>query len=212
MARYRYWPIFVLLAISLSWTVLGPQSGWARVLNLTLQGAALLLALVRAGRPARLIPLAVAGLIVTTLTLVVSVAIGTASGGVAGVAEAAVTAAAALAIFAGLWRQLTITVQSITGALCVYLLIGMFFANIDGSVAAFSAHSFFASEPSPSRSDLAYFSFVTLTTTGYGDFVPAIPLARLLAIVEALIGQLYLVSVVALVVGNLGRTRPARRQ
>ena len=58
--------------------------------------------------------------------------------------------------------------------------------------------------------DEVYFSFVTLTTIGYGDIVAANDLSRGLAIFEALLGQLYLVTVVSLVVGNLGRDRTAR--
>ena len=52
-----------------------------------------------------------------------------------------------------------------------------------------------------------YFAFITLATVGYGDLVPANDLVRGLAITQALVGQLYLVSVVALVIGNLGRDR-----
>jgi voltage-gated potassium channel Kch len=56
-----------------------------------------------------------------------------------------------------------------------------------------------------------YFSFITLTTVGYGDLTPGTELGQLLASLEALTGQLFLVSVVALVVGNLGRDLPHRR-
>ena len=55
--------------------------------------------------------------------------------------------------------------------------------------------------------DHLYFSFVSLTTVGYGDLTPISDLGRMIAVSEALIGQLFLVTVVALVVGNIGRTR-----
>lgn len=54
---------------------------------------------------------------------------------------------------------------------------------------------------SPSRSDLSYFSFITLATVGYGDVTPATPLARTLAWVEAIVGQFYLAVLVAGLVG-----------
>jgi len=53
--------------------------------------------------------------------------------------------------------------------------------------------------------ELFYFSFITLTTVGYGDIVPACPVARALAVVEILTGQLYLAAFVARLVGAMDR-------
>jgi hypothetical protein len=53
-----------------------------------------------------------------------------------------------------------------------------------------------------------YFSFITLATVGYGDLVPALQLGRALAVLEGLTGQLYLVTVVALVVSRIGWRGP----
>ena len=55
--------------------------------------------------------------------------------------------------------------------------------------------------------DYVYFSYVTMSTVGYGDLTARGDFARMLAVTEALIGQLYLVTIVALLVGNLGRVR-----
>jgi hypothetical protein len=52
-----------------------------------------------------------------------------------------------------------------------------------------------------------YFSYVTMSTVGYGDLTARGDLGRMLAVTEALLGQLYLVTIVALLVGNLGRVR-----
>jgi voltage-gated potassium channel len=57
------------------------------------------------------------------------------------------------------------------------------------------------------RSDYMYFSFITLATVGYGDLTPQGGLGRALAVLEGLFGQIYLVTAVAALVGNLGRTR-----
>ena len=54
---------------------------------------------------------------------------------------------------------------------------------------------------------LVYFSFVTLTTVGYGDLTASNSVGRAFAVQEALFGQIYLVTVVALLVSNLGRQR-----
>ena len=57
--------------------------------------------------------------------------------------------------------------------------------------------------------DRVYFSYVTLATLGYGDYTPAGKTARMMAVLEALSGQLYLVTIVALVVSRLRVKAPA---
>ena len=198
-----------MLGASVVWAMLGPQTGWPRLINVALEAGTLLLALTRSGRSVRLQWLAAAvGVLMVAISLG-SIAFG-GPGGLAALAEAALAVTAAVAIFAGLARQLTMTLHSIMGALCVYLLVGVFYASLDQAVAAFTQGPYFTLIAAATRSHFTYFSFVTLTTTGYGDFTPATSLGRLLAIAEALMGQLYLVSVVALVVGNVARTQAER--
>ena len=55
------------------------------------------------------------------------------------------------------------------------------------------------------QSSRVYFSFTTLTTTGYGDYTPATSAGHALAVVEMLVGQLYLVTVIGVLVGSFGR-------
>jgi Ion channel len=107
-----------------------------------------------------------------------------------------------------------IDLTTVAGALCVYLLAGIFFAYVFGVVADFSDTPLFAQQETVDGVDLVYFSFVTLATLGYGDLTPRGDLGRMLAVTEAVLGQLYLVSAVALLVANLGRTRgdPAREE
>ena len=69
---------------------------------------------------------------------------------------------------------------------------------------------YFVQTDAPASIDYLYFSYTTLATVGYGDFTAATGIGRMLSISEALVGQLFLVSAVALLVGNIGRTlRPA---
>jgi hypothetical protein len=72
-------------------------------------------------------------------------------------------------------------------------------------IGSLSSDPFFSQQNNATVADYLYFSFVTQTTVGYGDFTAAGGFGRALAVVEALIGQLYLVTVIALLVSNLGR-------
>ncbi len=117
------------------------------------------------------------------------------------------TVCALLAVLVRLASHPVISWATVLGALCVYLLLGLAFVSAYGFLDAVYSESVFVDVDDPSSFDYTYFSFVTLTTVGYGDVVAAQDLTRMVAVSEALIGQLYLVSIVALVVGNIGRRR-----
>jgi hypothetical protein len=128
---------------------------------------------------------------------------------VLGASSAAVAVASVVAVVRRVSRHLRIDIHTVLAALCIYLLLGLFFASVFLLVGA-TGGAFFASGHVGRGNDYLYFSFVTLTTTGYGDLTPGSDLARMLAVAEALTGQLYLVSVVALLVGNFGKSRAER--
>ena len=103
-----------------------------------------------------------------------------------------------------------ITIDTLAGALTAYLQIGIFFGALYLFVAQIIAPTpFFAQTSSLVYSDFEYFSFITMTTVGYGDLTPANRFGQTLASIEAVAGQVFLVTVVALTVSNLGR--PIRR-
>ncbi len=99
--------------------------------------------------------------------------------------------------------------ETVAASLCIYLLFGVFFAYVYRIIDVIDGQ-FFVQKGVHAAVDFVYFSFTTLTTTGYGDLTARFNLGRMLAISEALLGQLYLVSVVALLVSNLGRPRLRR--
>ncbi len=103
-----------------------------------------------------------------------------------------------------------ISSETVLGAVCVYLLYGMSFAYLFSLANVFIPGGFFE-QPPPTRpiSDFLFFSYTTLTTVGYGNLVPAGALGQALAMVEALLGQIYLVVIVARAVSLWGRDRPA---
>ena len=98
------------------------------------------------------------------------------------------------------------------GVLCIYLLLGMLFAFIYGIVGVASSDPFFAQHATAETTkNFLYFSFVTITTVGYGDLTAATNVGRSFAIAEALTGQIYMVTVVAAIVGGLGGSRRASK-
>jgi hypothetical protein len=118
------------------------------------------------------------------------------------------------AIFVGVIRTLRanqgVTVEAVIGVLCVYVLIGMFFASVYGSIQRLGGQ-FFAQGGHEASASYLYFSFTTLSTVGYGDLTARTNLGHTLSVSEALLGQVYLVTVVSLIVANLGRRRQTSR-
>ena len=86
--------------------------------------------------------------------------------------------------------------ETMLGALATYLLIGMAFAFVYRFLGAVQASAFFGDQGDGTLSQDLFFSFVTLTTTGYGNLVPAGNPGQSLAVLEALLGQLFLVTAV----------------
>ncbi|MBV9323783.1 MAG: hypothetical protein JO352_08365 [Chloroflexi bacterium] len=199
----------VLLAIVLAILIASVVQGGAlaQSVSLILIGAALLLALRtaevsrRTRRSAAV--LVVIALIVGSLSSLPSVRFVPA--GVVLVIGAILIAATSIVLAERLVQNPDVTRQTIVGALCVYLLIGLFFSFVFSASALFAGTPFFASLPSATTSDYLYFSFITLATVGYGDLVASTNVGRMLSATEGLTGQLYLVTVVALLVSNLNR-------
>ncbi len=153
-----------------------------------------------------------AGVVLAALAFVAGAAAVLASGrgaqtAIVSTSAAVLVLAAIAAIVSRLAAHPVVSGSTIFGALCVYLLIGMLFASVFGIIDSFG--TLFVQGDANSVDHL-YFSFVTLATVGYGDLTASGDLPRMLAVTEAIMGQLYLVSVVALVVGNVGRTRAER--
>lgn len=115
------------------------------------------------------------------------------------------TAVVALAVLtavvlAKVLRRGHVTVHRIQGAVAAYLLLGLVWAGIYEGLALYDPSAFVgsgASEGSVKSADWIYFSFVALTTTGYGDITPVHPVARSLVVAESLTGQLYLAILIS---------------
>ena len=97
------------------------------------------------------------------------------------------------------------------GALCAYVLIGMAFAFTYRAIGVFQTPAFFGTNGDGTLSQDLFFSFITLTTTGYGNLVPEKNPGQTLAVFEALIGQLFLVTAVGKIVTAWRPPRLERR-
>jgi voltage-gated potassium channel len=120
-----------------------------------------------------------------------------------GLASGVLVVATIVAIAIGVLDQEEVNAQSITGAISIYLLFGILFLFLYSAVALLGSGDFFAQGTDGTRALRLYFSFVTLATLGYGDYTPAGELGHTLAVLEALFGQLYLVTVLTLLVSQL---------
>lgn len=212
--RYGLVLVVVGVPIAFSLAVTGNEP-WSRFLSVLLFAFAIIIILAVANARRRVQIVALVLLVAVVMTSLIDLIVD--STPTLGVARAIVGIMIALAPFTlvrGVIQHLRaegrVTLDAVYGAVAIYLLIGAFFASIDNAVGAIGSASFFNQADNPPFETYLYFSYVTLSTVGYGDFTPATSLARALAIAEALFGPLYLVTVVAVLVSNIGRPAPRR--
>jgi Ion channel len=205
--RYR-WVLLCVIAAFL-WAAAAPDTHRARGVLVLLQVLTLVVALIvsrSAGLRTRLVLVGIGLILVVLQFSSDSHALDSAAGAVGGL----VVLATMTVIARGVVRAGEVNDQSVVGAICVYLLIGILFMYAYGIAAVEGDAPFFAQGTDGTTAIRLYFSFVTLATVGYGDYTPAGDVGHTLANVESLLGQLYLVTVVALLVARLGgRRRPS---
>lgn len=204
---YRYGLVLLLLVTTYVIEVAAPTGAWTRVVVIALQGVTLVVAMAASRVRRFLVRLAGAIVVLCTVAAVAAVPAGGGGDGLRGsffLVSLALVVAAPVAIVHGLARRAVVDARTVLGAVCIYVLIGMSFAFGYGAIGSFRSHAFFAQQPGATISDYLYFSFVTLTTVGYGDLTVAGGFGRAVAVLEALLGQIYLVTVVALLVGAMG--------
>ena len=117
-----------------------------------------------------------------------------------------------LTIMRRVLRHRFVNIETLFGALDVYILIGLFYSTIFMGMSYASANHhggpFFAQPGPHNASDFVYFSFITLTTVGFGDLTPYTEGARSVVVLEALTGQIFLVTLVARLVTLFGKEMP----
>jgi hypothetical protein len=102
----------------------------------------------------------------------------------------------------------TVNFRTILGAISVYMIFGLIFTSLYRAIDRLQSAPFFT-EGGSEVGDYVFFSFTTLTTTGYGNLVPAGQPGKMLAGLEMLLGQIFLVTLIA---GLVSLWRPRRQQ
>jgi len=212
--HYGFAVVLLLVLVSVSFQVAAPDSDWSRLVVIALGAAILIVSAWAAQARHALVRLAaLVAALLALFALVLLAVTGDVPRGTAALVNGLLIAFAPVMIAAGVVRDLRasreVTLRALCGVLAIYLIVGMLFSFLDAAVGTLGSDPFFTTDPNADRSDYLYFSYITLSTTGYGDLVPETNVGRMLAMAEALIGQIYLVTVVALIVANL---RPRRAE
>jgi hypothetical protein len=213
--RHGYGLLLLLILFSLGFQLAASESDVSHAFTILLQGGTFVAALWFSQARTRLLRIGTIVTVVLTLAAAVGFA---ASGGVDDTGARAVSLVLVVVTQAAILRGVIehvreegrVTVQTMFGVLCIYLLIGPLFAFAYGLIDGLQSQPFFAQIHDANTSDYLYFSFTTQTTTGFGDLTAATDLGRSFTIIEELLGQIYMVTVVALIVGGLGASARQR--
>lgn len=211
--RFRYGTVLLLAVAGLVFQLLAPDAHWSRAVAIAIGGGALLVVLVTSAAPESArrqgtVVLAVA--LLAACALVAAGAVPEAVGQIVlGLLVGAVPVALAHGLISLLRRQ-GVTLQAVAAALAIYVYVGTAFAATISALALLGDAAYFTDGSDGTAAERTYFSFTTLTTTGFGDLAAATTAGRAVAVVEMLVGQLYLVTVIGILVGNLGRRGGSR--
>jgi voltage-gated potassium channel len=210
--HYRFGIVLALIVVAIFFTMAAPRGDGARFVSVVLQASVLVAAVIASKAHPWVIRLSVVAALIgiagSAAALFGTGQFGNSSAGLVALLYVLLTPPAlASGLITQFREERTVTIHSMFGVLCLYLLVGLVFSVGYAEIQLLSDTDFFTTKEG-GRDDFLYFSYATLTTVGYGDLVAATNLGRSLAITEALLGQIYLVTVVALIVSNIGR--PAR--
>jgi Ion channel len=209
---HRYGIVLGVALAAVLFLIIAPETSWSRAIGVLFAGGMLLVVIATSRGNVRLRERAGIGLIVATIVLVTGIAFEWIPAPVGTAVSAVLVLTTLVQLVRGLIVLLStrgVTVQAVAGALAVYLLLGIVFSFAITTMAKIDGGTYFAQGTDGSESERVYFSFTSMTTTGFGDFTPAQRGGRAVAVLEMLLGQIYLVTIISLLVGNLRRRREA---
>ncbi len=190
--------VLVLVMTTYVLTSLMANRGWDAVVLTIATSATSVVALVSAHAGIRVVR---AALLLSAATVILAVISATSNDHVwlelASLIQITLLAAAMAAVLRRIVSSAQIGSRTILGALSIYAVLGLLFTFLYGAIDRMQAGPFFEGTTNPSGSDFLFFSYTTLTTTGYGDLVPGGQPGRMFAGLEMMIGQIFLVTLVA---------------
>jgi hypothetical protein len=208
LSPHSYGSVLILIAITYGLSTVATEQ-WQRSVVLLIQVVTVWIAL-RVSHARRPVLRVADGLLVVAILVAITSLLGDDGKVVTGavfVVAALLYFIAPLSILRSIVLQAEVDQETVLGAIDAYLLVGMFFAFAYQAMGVIQNGPFFEGGMVGSVAQSLFFSFTTLTTTGYGNLVPAGNPGQSFAVMEMLIGQLFLVTAVAKVI-NLWR--PAR--
>ncbi len=208
--QFRYFVVLGLVFSCVVFLIAAPTADWSRAVALGIEGVALVVTVATSRERETVRRRRATRIGIAMIAAVLMISLGLLPGWLIALAAVLVTAGIPIALVRGLLRLLGeagVTLQSVAGSLAIYLSVGLVFAWVIGFVALVGATPYFTQHASTTQGDKVYFSFTVLTTTGFGDFTPATSVGHALAVIEMLTGQLYLVTVIGLLIGNFASGR-----
>jgi voltage-gated potassium channel len=205
--RDQFGVVLVLLIITVFFTISAPNEPWAWLATTATLAVSLMIAMIASGAQKRWVR---TGIILAAFGFVMSTVLAITQEDARkylSITSLLLTLIAAGAIIRRVRLHTEINMLTILAAVCIYVLLGMSFAFVFECIGEFGSRPFFTAHEAGTRSDYTYFSFVTMATVGYGDLTAQGGLGRAFAVTEGLLGQVYLVTTVAALVGNIGYTR-----
>jgi hypothetical protein len=205
-----YGLVLVLVLTTFVVTVTLPPEGWlGRVLASTVAGATAVVALTSSDVRLERVRLAIlaAALAVVASGLARLFAHDVLMG-IAFLIDSALLTIAAVTVLRRVLGAVEVDFRTILGAISVFTLLGLLFGYLLLALGRLKGGDVFTGVHDAQPRDYLFFSYTTLTTTGYGNLVPAGQIGQILAVLEMLFGQVFLVTLVA---GLVSLWRPGRR-
>jgi hypothetical protein len=190
--------VLVLVLVTYVLTSLLADHGWTAVLICLSTTATSVVALTSSHTKHRFVRLAIwLSLLSLALTVVEAAGGGRTWLNFAALIQVVLLAIAMAAVLRRVVSAPEVGARTILGALSVYTVLGLLFTYVYATIARIQDYPFFEGHPHPHGGDFLFFSYTTLTTTGFGDLVPGGQPGRMISGIEMMIGQIFLVTLVA---------------